>query len=170
MLLSFPSYMENNTLENVSIDEEEQIYKGIVVHVLAKRYTVSGQGTIIRTNKKGQPYKGIVIFMIDYVKQPIQDPGIARSFDKWRIISQQTGRQVKMTCRYLFYYSWYIKITTFHMSPQLAFQTHILIFCTIHVVIVHKKQYVEYKNSSSQLLSLVISISNIQMYVLNEDI
>ena len=42
MLLSFPSYMENNTLENVSIDEEEQIYKGIVVHVLAKRYTVSG--------------------------------------------------------------------------------------------------------------------------------
>ena len=56
------------------------------------------------------------------------------------------------------------------MSPQLAFQTDILIFCTIHVVIVHKKQYVEYKNSSSQLLSLVISISNIQMYVLNEDI
>ena len=42
MLLSFPSYMENNTLENVSINEEEQIYKGIVVHVLAKRYTVSG--------------------------------------------------------------------------------------------------------------------------------
>ena len=70
MLLSFPSYMENNTLENVSINEEEQIYKGIVVHVLAKRYTVSGQGTIIRTNKKGQPYKGIVIFMIDCVKQP----------------------------------------------------------------------------------------------------